>query len=546
MTPPERGGQPGGPAGGRSSGQPGGRSGPQRGGPQRSGRPGQRGGQGGGQPGQPRPWTTTAPSARPRSGDPARRVAFDVLRAVEEQDAYANLVLPRLLRAARLDGRDAAFATELAYGALRGRGTYDAVLAACVDRPLAQLDPPVLDALRLGAHQLLATRVAPHAAVSETVALVRGAIGTGPSGLVNAVLRRVSEHDLPTWLDRVAPPLEGPGADPTAALAVRESHPAWVVRALREALVLAGRPASELPDLLAADNARPLVALAALPGLADPSELVAGGALSGRWSPLAAVLPDGDPGDLPAVREARARVQDEGSQLAALALLAAPLAGPGGRPGRDERWADLCAGPGGKAALLAASAAQRGAHLLAVEVAPHRAQLVEQALAGVVASSSSSAEGRSVVEVVAGDGRTVGAERPGEFDRVLVDAPCTGLGALRRRPEARWRRTPADLSALAPLQRELLSSALEAVRPGGVVAYVTCSPHPAETQAVVDDVVRRWARDGEQLEVLDAPAVLREVAGVDAGTGAGSNRAQLWPHLHGTDAMSVSLLRRPL
>lgn len=521
MTPPERRGP--------RDGQPRGPRGPQRGGP----RGPQRGGAGGQGPA--RPWTATAPSARPRSGDPARRAAFDVLRAVEEQDAYANLVLPRLLRAARLDGRDAAFATELAYGALRGRGTYDAVLTACVDRPLAQIDPPVLDALRLGAHQLLATRVAPHAAVSETVALVRGAVGAGPAGFVNAVLRRVSEHDLPTWLDRVAPPLEGPGADPTGALAVRESHPAWVVRALREALVLSGRPTSELPELLAADNARPLVALAALPGLAEPSELVAGGAQPGRWSPLAVVLPEGDPGDLPAVREARARVQDEGSQLAALALLAAPLEGDG-----DERWADLCAGPGGKAALLAASAAQRGAGLLAVEVAPHRAKLVEQALAGVTGAH------RGTVEVVAGDGRAVGGDRPGEFDRVLVDAPCTGLGALRRRPEARWRRTPADLTALAPLQRELLGSALEAVRPGGVVAYVTCSPHPAETQAVVDDVVRRWAKDGEPLEVLDAPAVLRDLAGVEAGTGDGGRRAQLWPHLHGTDAMSVSLLRRPL
>jgi len=496
------------------------------------------GGRGG--PDRSRPWTASRPAARPRTGDPARRVAFEVLRAVEEQDAYANLVLPRLLREQRLDARDAAFATELAYGALRGRGTYDAVLAACVDRPLAQLDPPLLDALRLGAHQLLATRVAQHAAVSETVALVRGAVGTGASGLANAVLRRVAARDLAAWLDEVAPPSEGPGADPVGALAVRESHPAWVVRAMREALVAAGRPAGELQALLAADNARPLVALAALPGLATPEDLVAAGARPGRWSPVAAVLPEGDPASLPAVRSARARVQDEGSQLAALALLAAPLLGGGGVDGRGagERWADLCAGPGGKAALLAATAAQRGARLLAVEVAPHRARLVDQALAGVVA------EHPGTVEVVAGDGRAVGDERPGQFDRVLVDAPCTGLGALRRRPEARWRRTPADLSELAPLQRELLASALEAVRPGGVVAYVTCSPHPAETQAVVDDVVRRRAKDGEPVEVLDAPAVLRELAGVeDAGTGL---RAQLWPHLHGTDAMSTSLLRRPL
>ncbi len=523
--PPARGQRPGrGPANrpGQGSGQ-----GP---GP----RTGQRPAGGGPARGQ-RPWTASAPSARPRSGDPARQVAFEVLRAVEEQDAYANLVLPRLLREHRLSGRDAAFATELAYGALRGRGTYDAVLAACVDRPLEQLDPPLLDALRLGAHQLLATRVAQHAAVSETVALVRGAVGTGASGLANAVLRKVAAHDLPTWLDRVAPPSEGPGADPVGALAVRESHPAWVVRALREALAVAGRPVEELPALLAADNARPLVALAALPGRAEVAELLAAGAQPGRWSPAAAVLPEGDPAGVAAVREARARVQDEGSQLAALALLAAPV------EGSDGRWADLCAGPGGKAALLAATAAQRGAHLTAVEVAPHRARLVEQALAAVTAADG------GVVDVVTGDGRTVGAERPGEFDRVLVDAPCTGLGALRRRPEARWRRTPADVAELAPLQRDLLRSALDAVRPGGVVAYVTCSPHPAETQAVVDDVVRRAARDGVAVELLDAPALVRAAAGHAGaaleGLGDGP-RAQLWPHLHGTDAMSVSLLRR--
>jgi len=468
--------------------------------------------------------TASPPAARPRRGDPARQVAFDVLRAVESEDAYANLVLPRLLRAARLAPRDAAFATELAYGALRGRGTYDAVLAACVDRPLTQVDPPVLDALRLGAHQLLATRVAPHAAVSETVALVRGAVGAGAGAFTNAVLRRVSEHDLATWLDRVAPDA---AADPVGALAVRHSHPAWVVRAMREALGAHGRAVEELPALLAADNARPQVAVAALPGLAEVGELTQTGARLGRWSPVAAVLEEGDPGDVPAVRESRARVQDEGSQLAALTLLAAEVEA---REGAGERWADLCAGPGGKAALLAASAAQRGATLVAVETAPHRARLVEQALSGTPGGW----------EVRVGDGREVGAEEPASFDRVLVDAPCTGLGALRRRPEARWRRTPADLASLAPLQRALLASALDAVRPGGVVAYVTCTPHPAETLAVLEDVLRR--RD--DVERLDTPAHVRAAAGREVPDLGEGTSAQLWPHRHGTDAMFVALLRR--
>jgi 16S rRNA (cytosine967-C5)-methyltransferase len=234
--------------------------------------------------------------------------------------------------------------------------------------------------------------------------------------------------------------------------------------------------------------------------------------------------PAGDPGSLPAVREGRAGVQDEGSQLVALALAAAELAG------RDERWLDLCAGPGGKAGLLGAIAAQRGARLTAVEQAPHRADLVRSAVAAL----------GDTVEVRTADGREVGADEPGAYDRVLVDAPCTGLGALRRRPEARWRRQPADLTGLAPLQRDLLGSALDAVRPGGLVAYATCSPHVAETKLVVDDVVRRRG----DVEVLDAVPLVRQTDGEPVpGTGPGPT-VQLWPHRHGTDAMFLAMLRR--
>jgi len=278
----------------------------------------------------------------------------------------------------------------------------------------------------------------------------------------------------------------------------------------------------ELADLLAADNVAPQVTLVARPGLAVRDDLLAEGARAGRWSPYAATWPGGDPGGLRLVREGRAGVQDEGSQLVALALAAAPL------DGADERWLDLCAGPGGKAALLGALAAERRAVVTAVEVAPHRADLVRSAVAAL----------GDAVQVRCADGRQVGDDEPGRYDRVLVDAPCTGLGALRRRPEARWRRSPADLPALAPLQRALLTSALEAVRPGGVVAYSTCSPVVAETRLVVDDVLRR--RD--DVELLDAQAALGvpDAAGPDAA----GRTAQLWPHRHGTDAMFLALLRR--
>jgi 16S rRNA (cytosine967-C5)-methyltransferase len=475
----------------------------------------------------------TAPAnGRPRSaGDPARLVAYETLRAVAERDAYANLVLPGLLRRARLHGRDAGLATELAYGTLRGRGSYDAVLAACIDRPLDKVDPAVLDALRLGVHQLLNTRVPQHAAVSTTVDLVRATSGPGASKFANAVLRRVTEHEPETWLTRVAPDAE---KDPDGHLAVLYSHPAWIIRALRDALRTGGRPADELPALLASHNLRPRVAVAALPGLATVAELTEAGADPGTLSPLAALL-HGAPDDTPAIEQGRARVQDEGSQLVTLALAAAPVDGAD-----DGRWLDLCAGPGGKAALLASLLAERheagtigdAAELVAVEVAEHRAGLVSQALSPIPAA----------YEVRVADGRSVAEAEPGRYDRVLVDAPCTGLGALRRRPEARWRRTPADLASLAPLQRGLLNTALDAVRPGGVVAYVTCSPHPAETRAVVDDVLR------ERTDVtrLDTPAVLAGIIGAehaDPELGSSSD-VQLWTHRHGTDSMYLALLRR--
>jgi 16S rRNA (cytosine967-C5)-methyltransferase len=480
----------------------------------------------------PRQRSAQPPSSRTRRTDPARRAAYDVLRAVEDRDAYANLVLPGLLRARQLTGRDAAFATELAYGTLRWQGTYDAVLDACLDKPL-QGDPGLRDAMRLGVHQLLGMRVQAHAAVSETVGLVREAVGVGPSGLANAVLRRVGERDLAAWVAELAPAAD---QDLVGHLALAHSHPPWIVRAMRDGLAahdsrLRADPERldrELAELLAADNEPPTVTLVARPGLSTPEELsTAEGAHPGRWSPYA-VVASGDPGALAAVREGRAGVQDEGSQLVAAALAAAPL------EGRDERWLDLCAGPGGKAALLGALATDRGARLVANEVAAHRAQLVRQAV-GVLGDA---------VEVREGDGRELGRQEPAVYDRVLVDAPCTGLGALRRRPESRWRRQPGDVGGLGRLQRDLLGSALDATRPGGLVAYVTCSPHVGETLLVVQDALRRRA----DVEAVDAREVLAGVVpeGRDRldGTLGDGPAAQLWPHRHGTDAMFLALLRR--
>jgi 16S rRNA (cytosine967-C5)-methyltransferase len=445
------------------------------------------------------------------------------LRAVSERDAYANLLLPALLRERGLSGRDAALATELAYGTLRGQGSYDAIIAVCSDRDLDRLDPPLREVLRLGAHQLLATRIAAHAAVATSVDLAKDVAGPRPAGFVNAVLRRVATRDLGSWLEIAAPRRAD---DLVGHLAVRYSHPRWIVRALAEAL---GDPPdqglAETEAALAADGERPLVTLCAVPGLAEPAELAAGGATPARWSPFGAYLAEGDPAQVAAVAQGRAAVQDEASQLAALALARAGGGEGGAGAGTGGRWLDLCAGPGGKARLLAGLARGRGARLLAAELRPHRARLLRDAIGPGGA-------------VVTADG-TAPAWRPGTFDRVLADVPCSGLGALRRRPEARWRRSAGDVAALGPLQRALLAAALDAAAPGGFVAYVTCSPHVAETREVVADVM---AGRGDA-EVLDAPAVLPEVPGLRCPDPDGAF-AQFWPHRHGSDAIFLALLRR--
>jgi 16S rRNA (cytosine967-C5)-methyltransferase len=516
-----------------------------------------------------------------------RRTAYDVLKAVRDREAYANLLLPKLLAERGLTGRDAALATELAYGTLRGQGTYDAVLAACSDRPLDKLDPPVLDVLRLGAHQLLNTRVGAHAAVATSVDLAKSVIGPRVSGYVNAVLRRVATRDLDSWLNLAAPDRQ---ANPDAYLSVRYSHPGWIVGAYRAALgdaadapaLTTASPAeaadalasdgmavsaadvdegeegetwdaeeneraqvTELEAALAAGNARPRVTLATFPSGLPREEVMPAGAEPGRWSPYAFALQSGDPA--PLIESGAAAVQDEGSQLAAIALSRAPVVPRAGEradgDGDGELWLDMCAGPGGKARLLYGLAEVR-AKLIAAELHAHRATLVREALAKaektapITSASGEEAPGlreRGYAVLVADSTQAPWPENG--FDRILLDVPCSGLGALRRRPEARWRKSENDLKELTALQRDLLRSALKAVRPGGVVAYVTCSPVPAETSDVVTDV----ATSMPGVELIDVPQVLDDVPNAAA---ADRRFVQLWPHRHGTDAIFIALLRK--
>ena len=436
----------------------------------------------------------------PEMIDDARQAALSALKAIRE-GGYANLVVKQAVETWDLTPIDAAFATELVFGVCRHMGTLDLVIREASGRKLTTLQPAVVDVLRLGAEQLLKMRVPSHAAVSSSVDLAAVRIGRRVTGVVNAILRRVAEKDWDQWMGEVTRTM-----GPREAMGVRTCHPEWIVDAYADVL-----PADEVEQALEANNVAPVPTLVVRPGLMSRDELLETGGEPTAFSEWG-VTRAGDPAQVPAVRDGRAGVQDEGSQLVAGVL--ASVDAPGGP------WLDMCAGPGGKAALLTGLARRDEAELVAAELHPHRARLVVEALRGY---------GRT--PVIVADGRTPawGAV----FSRVLVDAPCTGLGALRRRPEARWRRKETDLGQLTRLQKDLLRRACESLVPGGVVAYVTCSPHLEETTRVVESVAGA--------EILDAPELLPQVGRAEADSD--PRFIQLWPHRHGTDAMFCALLR---
>jgi 16S rRNA (cytosine967-C5)-methyltransferase len=400
---------------------------------------------------------------------------------------------------------------ELAFGTLRNQGFYDWLAGKVTARDVLAIDPDALDVIRLGAHQLLGMRTPPHAALNETVNLAKKVLRQGAVGFVNAALRRISEKPRDEWV-RI---LERDVPDPARKNSILISHPEWIVNSLNLALEADGR--NEVEKLLRANNDAPAVNLVALPNhdfVAD-DDLVKEGV-----SPLGYRLEGGDPAHLPGFRSGAMRVQDQGSQLAALALVHVAKVQPG------ERWLDLCAGPGGKAALLGAEAEINGATLVANEISNHRARLVSQALA------DSGVKARVVNE----DGRTLNL---GQFDRIMIDAPCTGLGALRRRPESRWRKSPDDLKQLNTLQSELIESGWRQLKVGGYLAYVTCSPHPAETTAILSKLLSKH----KDAELVDAGTVIEAISD-EFMPNRSRKTVQLWPHTDDTDAMFISLIRK--
>jgi len=448
-------------------------------------------------------WCSVPQSAKPR------QIAFDALRAVHRDGAYANLVLPGLLQGSGLDPRDRAFTTALAYGSLRREGELDVVITDAAGRGVETIDETTIDVLRLGVYQALHMRVPPHAVVDQSVQLARS-LGAGQAaGFVNAVLRSVTRQPRQHWEDLVRGHVD-----------IQHAHPRWIARAIGAALAECDGE-DELDAALISHNQAPGVTVALLPGLAEATP----GDRPTPYSPVGFQSSHSNPTEDERIASGAARVQDEGSQLAALVLSRA-------RPLRaGERLLDMCAGPGGKTALLAADAGPAGASVRAIEKIPHRVELVRDSTRALMRVYP------GALRVEQGDSALLEAAS-GRYDRILLDAPCTGLGALRRRPEARWRKSPDDLQGLVALQRELITAAVDVLAPGGLLAYVTCSPVPHETTGVVS-----WALElFPQLAACDTPSILDRIALQPLLRSRRGSAVQLWTHRHGTDAMFIQLL----
>ena len=437
--------------------------------------------------------------------DPVRLLVYDILKEVNRSDGYSNLLLPQALTTSNFEQRDKGFATELLYGTLRMQGRHDYIAAQVSDRPWSEVDSGIVDVVRLGAHQLFEMRVPSHAAVSATVELARKVLGESKASFVNALLRKMSAQSLDQWL--------APAkliSDPVERLSIIYSHPEWIVSAYFDLL----RDFTEVESLLSANNLAATPTIVWWPGRSSAEELISLGAQPTKYSDYGMKI-DGAPSTLEAVRHRRAGVQDEGSQL--VAQIFAKVVSS------QDNWLDLCAGPGGKAALLSSLAKESGKKFTANEISAPRAKLVEQVIGGA--------------RLLVGDGRDI-ATLGEKYGAILADVPCTGLGALRRRPEVRWRRTVADLRELTQLQRELSDAAISVLEDGGFFGYATCSPHLAETSIAVSDILRKHP----ELELVD----LQPYLPADLNSAMRDKSLSLWTHRHETDAMFLAVFRKKL
>ncbi|MGH7381898.1 MAG: 16S rRNA (cytosine(967)-C(5))-methyltransferase RsmB [Candidatus Methylomirabilales bacterium] len=445
------------------------------------------------------------PSSPP--GKNPRRLALEILVRVERDKAYANVLLDAWLRRQRLAPRDRGLATELTYGVLRHRGTIDFLLSRVLDRPLQAVDLDVRNLLRLGAYQLFhLTKVPDYAAVHETVRLARRGTGTFVNAILRALARRgpLKEEELPE--------------DPLLADSVRYSHPAWLVERWLKQL------GEEARQLMEANNRTPPVAIGwnLLRGsVAELEHLLTRAGAEWEASPW---VPNAY-----RVRHAGNLFAGGGRErglfwvMDEAAALVVELLDP--QPG--ERVLDVCAGGGGKATLAAMLMENRG-EVAALDLSPRALRRLQDGVRRL---------GTTIVSPVRGDAREAAGHFRKWADRVLVDAPCTGLGTVRRRPEIRWHREPADIARLAELQSAIMDGVADCVRTGGALVYAVCSHEPEEGADVVAQFLTRHPDFSHEDNL---PAFFR---GARSALVTGGHVAT-WPHRHGTDGFFVGRLRR--
>ncbi|HZG84475.1 16S rRNA (cytosine(967)-C(5))-methyltransferase RsmB [Paenibacillus sp.] len=388
----------------------------------------------------------------------AREIALEALTAVEQEGAYSNLALNAALTRHKPEPREAGLATELVYGTIQRLQTIDAVLGAHLAKGVSKLQPWVRSLLRLSAYQLLyLDRVPAHAAVSEAVSIARRRGHAGVSGLVNAVLRKLAANP-----GRPAAPA---GLDDAARIAFEESHPEWLIREWVRAF-----GAERAGRIAAANNEPPKASVRVNRLKLTRAELIERLAASGVAAEPSAVSYDGvvvTSGGNAAHGDAYAQglctVQDESS------MLVAALVDP--EPGM--RVLDCCAAPGGKSTHLAERMEDEG-EIIACDIHPHKRELIDAAARRLGL--------RSVETVVIDAAKLHERFEAGSFDRVLLDAPCSGFGVIRRKPDIKWTKTRGDVDAIAETQKAILRSAAKLVKPGGALVYSTCTLEPKENE----------------------------------------------------------------
>lgn len=441
----------------------------------------------------------------------ARELALKVLISVEDRDAYANLELRSVLEKANPGKLDRAFATELVYGTLRSLNTLDWVLGQFLAKPLKRQTPGVRNILRMGVYQIMfMDRVPDSAACNESANLARRYGYPGSVKFVNGVLRNVARKK-----DNIRFP--DPGKEPVKFISLKYSHPEWMVRrwldmfGFKETVELC-RANNEPAPTTVRTNTLKLTREELVKRLDDEGLTVS----STKYAPEGINLQNVfGLGELNSFREGLMQVQDESSMLVGHAL----------SPGPGARVLDMASAPGGKTTHLAQLMANEG-KIVACDVHPHKLELVKDNCRRL---------GISIIETFAGDARNLSQHFNGWADYVLLDAPCSGLGVLRRRPDARWRKNEGQIKELTVLQREMLEEAGRCLAPGGVMIYSTCTLTPEENT----DMVHEFLSSNDKLELKSLEGYLPpELGNLNKGY------VQLLPHKHHTDGFFIARMQK--